>query len=258
MVGCGSSGAARDSLPSSVEVASSSCKAITATWGFHSDPCCGSRSRASRNSERAMTLSPRTEHIVAAVTKLFPFLNVCADSRRMATAKLKLLAVSYFVPLPPDVTPLVSSDPAPNLLLALLMTDVPATTGFGLPAAISAVLLLSYVAPKIVAANQEKADWHGKSHFFAIGAQAMRRILVDHARARGRDKRGGDRRQVVLPEDMAGREWNDPDLLDLEAALQKMERLDPRQARVVELRSCTHMRSAASTMMWKYAGTLLG
>jgi len=84
--------------------------------------------------------------------------------------------------------------------------------------------------------DQEKVDWHGKSHFFAVGAQAMRRILVDHARARVRDKRGAGRRQVALPDDLAEQEGRAPDLLDLEAALSRLERLDPRQARVVELR----------------------
>lgn len=84
--------------------------------------------------------------------------------------------------------------------------------------------------------DQDRVDWQGRSHFFAVGAQAMRRILVDHARARGRDKRGGNRRAVAFPEDLAADSEGAPDLLDLEQALARMESLDPRQGRVVELR----------------------
>ena len=67
--------------------------------------------------------------------------------------------------------------------------------------------------------DQDRVDWQGRSHFFAVGAQAMRRILVDHARARGRDKRGGNRRAVAFPEDLAAESEGAPDLLDLEQAL---------------------------------------
>ncbi|MAF66448.1 MAG: RNA polymerase subunit sigma-70 [Planctomycetes bacterium] len=84
--------------------------------------------------------------------------------------------------------------------------------------------------------DQDRVDWQGRSHFFAVGAQAMRRILVDHARARGRDKRGGNRRAVAFPEGLEAAAQGAPDLLDLEGALARLEKLDPRQGRVVELR----------------------
>src|SRR4029077_17674216 len=68
-------------------------------------------------------------------------------------------------------------------------------------------------------------------------AQTMRRILIDHARARTRDKRGGQQRQVSLT---AVDGWNpvtrDEELLDLDQALSRLEGADPRAARVVELR----------------------
>jgi RNA polymerase sigma factor (TIGR02999 family) len=71
----------------------------------------------------------------------------------------------------------------------------------------------------------------------AIGAQAMRRVLVDHARARLREKRGGDRAAVALTDELlAEEEQQQPTLLDLDGALARLERVDPRQAKVVELR----------------------
>jgi RNA polymerase sigma-70 factor, ECF subfamily len=74
-------------------------------------------------------------------------------------------------------------------------------------------------------------------HFFAVAATTMRRILIDHARARGADKRGGDRDRVTLS---AVDGWNPvahyDDILALDAALAKLERADPRAGRVVELR----------------------
>jgi RNA polymerase sigma factor (TIGR02999 family) len=85
-------------------------------------------------------------------------------------------------------------------------------------------------------ADQDGVEWSGRSHLLALGAQAMRRILVDHARARRRDKRGGDRQPVALTEELAREGEEEPGLLDLEAALRKLERLDRRQAKVVELR----------------------
>lgn len=84
--------------------------------------------------------------------------------------------------------------------------------------------------------DQTRVDWQGRSHFFAVAAQAMRRILVDHARSRQRDKRGGGRARVVLDEDVALSPQKDEDVLALDEALEKLATLDPRQAKVVELR----------------------
>jgi RNA polymerase sigma factor (TIGR02999 family) len=64
----------------------------------------------------------------------------------------------------------------------------------------------------------------------------MRRILVDHARSRQRDKRGGGRARVVLDEEVALSPQKDEDVLALDEALQRLAKLDPRQAKVVELR----------------------
>jgi len=86
--------------------------------------------------------------------------------------------------------------------------------------------------------GQRDVDWQNRGHFFAIAAQFMRRILVDHARRQGRQKRGGDGRRMDLDEAMAAvpAGVDVVDTLDLDRALEKLERLDPDGAKVVELR----------------------
>jgi len=84
--------------------------------------------------------------------------------------------------------------------------------------------------------DQTRVDWQGRTHFFAIGAQAMRRILVDHARAHEAAKRGGGRQRVTLDERLIGDSQRSQDVLALEDSLVKLAELDPRQARMVELR----------------------
>lgn len=85
-------------------------------------------------------------------------------------------------------------------------------------------------------ADQERVAWNGRSHFLALGAQAMRRVLVDHARARKRDKRGGQREAIEFDEDLLAGEEPAASIVDLDSALARLEGLDPRQAQVVELR----------------------
>jgi RNA polymerase sigma factor (TIGR02999 family) len=83
--------------------------------------------------------------------------------------------------------------------------------------------------------NQERARWEDRAHFCAVAAQAMRRILVDHARSRGRAKRGaGAVRVPLLDADLPVASGGE--LVALDDALGKLARLDARQARVVELR----------------------
>jgi len=74
-----------------------------------------------------------------------------------------------------------------------------------------------------------------QSHFRAAAAIAMRRILVDHARTRGAQKRGGDRLRITLIEGVTADE-PDIDLLALDEALDELGRVSPRRARIVELR----------------------
>ncbi len=79
-------------------------------------------------------------------------------------------------------------------------------------------------------------DWQGRTHFFAVSARVMRRILVDRARARGADKRWGGLVRIELQEGTALSAARDVDVLAVDQALGRLEALDPRQARIVELR----------------------
>jgi len=79
-------------------------------------------------------------------------------------------------------------------------------------------------------------EWQDRAHFFAVAAQQMRRLLIDYARAAGAQKRGGNRTRLSLTEANGVPAPFDEDLLDLDDALKHLEALDPRAARVVELR----------------------
>ncbi|MHB8901009.1 MAG: ECF-type sigma factor [Thermoguttaceae bacterium] len=84
--------------------------------------------------------------------------------------------------------------------------------------------------------DQTRVQWQGRTHFLAVGAQAMRRILVDHARRRGAARRGGDHQRIAVDEQLLAAGRRDEDLLELDGALEKLAALDPAQARMVELR----------------------
>lgn len=79
-------------------------------------------------------------------------------------------------------------------------------------------------------------QYNNKSHFLAIAATIMRRILVDHARTRHRLKRGGDRTKMYLSEDATISVKRDADVLAVEELLKELQELDERQARIVEMR----------------------
>jgi len=86
-------------------------------------------------------------------------------------------------------------------------------------------------------ADQRPSAWRNRSQFFGIAAQMMRRILVDHARARLADKRGGGATAITLDESSASSRDADPiEVLALHDALDRLAVLDPQQAKVVELR----------------------
>lgn len=87
--------------------------------------------------------------------------------------------------------------------------------------------------------DREDQSWQGRTHFLAVGARAMRNLLIDHARARGRLKRGGGLMRVTLAEPIAagpGSALEPEELLALDRALEGLAELDERAARVVELR----------------------
>jgi RNA polymerase sigma-70 factor (ECF subfamily) len=85
--------------------------------------------------------------------------------------------------------------------------------------------------------DQKNVRWQNRAHFFAVAAQSMRRILVDHARRRHRAKRGGS--GIVLPLDeglVMAAEKSDSDVLALDQALTRLAAIDVRQSQIVELR----------------------
>lgn len=84
--------------------------------------------------------------------------------------------------------------------------------------------------------NQDGVDWRSRSHFLAISARMMRRILVDEARGKQRLKRGGDRTRLSLSEDLTLSPRDSADVLAVDDALAKLAELDPQQAKIVELR----------------------
>lgn len=85
--------------------------------------------------------------------------------------------------------------------------------------------------------NRKQANWQDRTHFFALAAQMMRQILVDHARMRKAAKRGGGALTVVLDSEGVGSdETFNLDLIDLDTALKRLATLDPRQSQLVELR----------------------
>ncbi len=78
-------------------------------------------------------------------------------------------------------------------------------------------------------------DWQDRLQFYAVAARTMRRILVDHARSRIRQKRGAGAEKVPLDEAILVGEDSSLDLVDLDTALQKLAEIDPRKSQIVEL-----------------------
>jgi len=79
------------------------------------------------------------------------------------------------------------------------------------------------------------ADWQDRMQFYAVAARTMRRILVDHARGRARQKRGGGAEQVSLDEAIMVGEDNALDLVDLDDALKRLAEVDERKSQLIEL-----------------------
>jgi RNA polymerase sigma-70 factor (ECF subfamily) len=81
----------------------------------------------------------------------------------------------------------------------------------------------------------QRSDWQSRVHFFAVAAQVMRHILIDHARSHLRAKRGGAK-EVTLDEAMVFSEGRSAELLAIDEAMQRLAKLDPRQSKIVEMR----------------------
>jgi RNA polymerase sigma factor (TIGR02999 family) len=78
-------------------------------------------------------------------------------------------------------------------------------------------------------------SWQNRAHFIAIAAKSMRQILIDHAKTKRRQKRGGDAIQITLYEERIPAGQAEPDILDIEEALLDLAKLDKRKAEIMEL-----------------------
>ena len=96
--------------------------------------------------------------------------------------------------------------------------------------------------------DQEQVAWQDRAHFYAIAARVMRRVLIDHARRRIADKRGGGQVFMTLDEKAAVPAASPEAMLELDSALDRLDALSPRQRQVVEMRffgGMTHEEVAA-------------
>jgi RNA polymerase sigma factor (TIGR02999 family) len=84
--------------------------------------------------------------------------------------------------------------------------------------------------------NAKDVEWHDRAHFLAVAARVMRRILVDHARARHSQKRGGDAAKVTFDEALVVTNEPRSEFVALDDALEALARFDERKSRVVEMR----------------------
>ena len=85
-------------------------------------------------------------------------------------------------------------------------------------------------------AGQNATSWKDRAHFFGVAAHLMRMILVDHARAKSAEKRGGGLKPVTLEEALSASTERPADLVALDDALMELEKFDPRKSKVIELR----------------------
>lgn len=101
--------------------------------------------------------------------------------------------------------------------------------------------------------DQQKANWHNRAHFFAVAAQLMRRILVDHARRKLRGKRGGGAHDLPLDEVALISHQKSLELLTLDDALDRLAKLDPLKSRIVELRHFGGLSVAETAAVLDYS-----
>jgi len=102
---------------------------------------------------------------------------------------------------------------------------------------LQATVLVNEAYMKLAA--QRGARWQNRAQFFAVASQAMRRILVDYARTQQRAKRGGKQLRVTLEDACVVSPRISEEILAVDESLARLEKLDPRQARIVELRYFT-------------------
>lgn len=116
--------------------------------------------------------------------------------------------------------------------------------------------------------GDENVSWQNRAHFFGIAANSMRQILVNHAKARQRQKRGGEQTLITLDESSGASYEPDVDILALNESLETLTKLDRRQAQIVELRffggltikeTAAVLKTSAATVSreWEMARTWL-
>ena len=99
---------------------------------------------------------------------------------------------------------------------------------------LQATALVNEAYVRLVDARQ--VSWQDRAHFFALCARAMRQILIDHARARASEKRGGDQVAIEFDEAFAATPSSQINLLEINDALNRLAQMNPRMSQVVELR----------------------
>lgn len=125
-----------------------------------------------------------------------------------------------------DLTPLVYDD-LRRVARAVLSRELPGHT-------LSATALVHEVYLRLV--DQRRVKWENRAHFLGAAAHIMRRVLVDHARAKSAAKRGGGVRPVAIEEDAASVEAVADEILDLDHAMTRLGALDTRKVRIVEMK----------------------
>ena len=105
---------------------------------------------------------------------------------------------------------------------------------------------------RLIDANQ--VQWQDRAHFFAISSNVMRRILVEFARSRRSGRRGGEAVKVEFEEGLFASAKKDGDLIALDDALTALGEIDPREAKVVELRFFGHLNVEETTEVLKVSG----
>lgn len=117
-------------------------------------------------------------------------------------------------------------------------------------------------------AKQDDHNWQNRAHFFGVAAKAMRHILVDYARSKQSQKRGGWQERITLSEGVVSTKSDSKEIVALDDALKNLEKIDERRSRVVELKffggltmdeiaEVLHISSETVKRDWKFARTWL-
>jgi len=96
----------------------------------------------------------------------------------------------------------------------------------------------------------QNVEWQSRAHFFAIAARMMRRILVDHARAKSRSKRGSGMTRVDIDDQAVQSQGRNVDLMALDEALEHLAKIDPQRGRIIRIRLSIARASSSADTGW--------